>query len=119
MVVEDNELNQEVICELLKSEGATVIVADHGAMAVSLILERKLECDLVLMDLHMPVMDGYLATDIIRQQPSLSYLPVVAMTADAVSEVKKRIYQIGFNDYITKPIVMDKMCRVIEKKWTN
>jgi len=102
LLVEDNELNQEVGAELLKAEGFVVDIAEHGGIA----LERlaSADYDLVLMDMQMPVMDGLAATRAIRAQERWRDLPVVAMTANAMSSDRDKCLAAGMNDHVAKPI---------------
>ena len=102
LLVEDNELNQEVATELLRDAGFIVDVADNGQLALDA-LERS-SFDIVLMDMQMPVMDGLAATRAIRAQPRFEHLPVVAMTANAMEEDRRRCLEAGMNDHVGKPI---------------
>jgi two-component system, sensor histidine kinase and response regulator len=106
LIVEDNEVNQQVAAELLESEGAEVTIANHGAEAVRLLLEgtRPPPFDLVLMDLQMPEMDGLTATRLLRAEPRLQHLPIIAMTAHAMAEEVQRCLEAGMNDHVGKPI---------------
>lgn len=106
LVVEDNLINQQIAQELLEEEGLQVTVVQNGKEAVDL-LELHLPLvhfDAVLMDLQMPIMDGYEATTHLRQNPAFDDLPIIAMTADAVTGVRERVLAAGMNDYVTKPI---------------
>ncbi|WP_298445157.1 PAS domain S-box protein [uncultured Ferrimonas sp.] len=101
LLVEDNQINQEVACELLEQLGLVVHVAEHGKLAL-----QKLEhyrYDMILMDCQMPIMDGYQTTEIIRQQLNMT-LPIVAMTANAMQGDKEKCLAIGMDDHIAKPI---------------
>ena len=102
LVVEDNRINQQVAQELLEKAGIAVQVADDGARAVKAIMNSPF--DLVLMDLQMPDMDGYQATQIIRNDPRFKNLPIVAMTAHALAGAREKCLAAGMNDYIAKPI---------------
>lgn len=104
LLAEDNEINQQVAVETLQAEGFFVDVASHGRAAVEKVGERTREFDVVLMDLQMPVMDGYEATVEIRKSVEASELPIIAMTADAMSGVREQVLDTGMNDYVTKPI---------------
>jgi len=108
LLVEDNEINQEVAVELLENNGFWVSVAEDGEKAVQMVSEYSF--DAVLMDLQMPVMDGYAATKEIRKRETEEKrLPVIAMTADAVSGVKEDVMEAGMDDYVTKPIDHEKL----------
>jgi len=102
LLAEDNEINQQVAVETLEAEGFYVEVANDGREALD-----KLDSswDLVLMDLQMPVMDGFEATDEIRKIDRYKDLSIVAMTADAMTGVREKVIDAGMDDYVTKPIV--------------
>jgi PAS domain S-box-containing protein len=104
LLVEDKEVNQEVACGILEGEGFRVTTANNGREALDLVLTRGHDFDLVIMDLQMPEMDGYTATREIRKHERFKELPIVAMTADALSGVQERTKQAGMNGYATKPI---------------
>jgi len=102
LVVEDNEFNQQVATELLACLGVQATVARNGYEALEKVHSHRF--DAVLMDLQMPVMDGYEATRQLRQDPELAALPILAMTAHAMQQERERCQSLGMNDYITKPI---------------
>ncbi|WP_422452286.1 transporter substrate-binding domain-containing protein [Endozoicomonas sp. ALC066] len=102
LLVEDNEINQQVARELLEGMGLKVTLADNGQEAVD-ILESK-AFDLVFMDIQMPLMDGYQATRVIRRNSGDKNLPIVAMTAHAMTGDRERCLQMGMNDHISKPL---------------
>jgi CheY-like chemotaxis protein/HPt (histidine-containing phosphotransfer) domain-containing protein len=103
LVVEDNELNQVVVCNMLENWGATHAVAKNGQEAISILEAARFH--IVLMDLAMPIMDGFEATAYIRSRmsPPASTLPIIALTASAVLDVQKRTLAAGMNDYVSKP----------------
>lgn len=103
LVVEDNDVNYLVINQFLSLWNTRIDYADNGKSAVAMV--EKNDYDLVLMDLQMPVMNGYEATQKIRSLNGDKYqrLPIVALTASAISEVRQRILEAGVNDYIAKP----------------
>jgi len=102
LLVEDNEINQEVAQEILQGAGMTVVVAKNGKVATEMVNSGTY--DIILMDVQMPVMNGYDATKVIRNNPAFSKLPIIAMTANALKGEKGKCIQAGMNDYITKPI---------------
>ncbi|NUB07726.1 response regulator [Azospirillum sp. Vi22] len=106
LLAEDNDLNQQVACELLGDAGLAVEVAENGAIAVDMVQEARY--DLVLMDMQMPVMDGVAATLEIRRQ-GFADLPIVAMTANAMQADRERCLDAGMNDYLAKPIDPDAL----------
>jgi PAS domain S-box-containing protein len=101
LVVEDNEVNQQLMDHVLRKSGATVQLAANGEEAVGYLREGQ-QYDLVIMDLQMPVMDGYAATRYIRQELRSS-IPIIAMTATALVDEQLRCLETGMNDYMTKP----------------
>ncbi|HXA48600.1 MAG TPA: response regulator [Burkholderiaceae bacterium] len=113
LVVEDTPMNQQVAQELLASEGAHVEVANDGRAGVDKVLASNLPFDAVLMDIQMPVMDGYTATSEIRRDARLQSLPVIAMTANAMDTDKEACRQAGMNDHIAKPIDLDMVVDTI------
>lgn len=104
LLVEDNGLNQQLASELLARRGAQVTVAGHGQEALALLRQPGAHHDVVLMDLQMPVMDGYQATHAIRQDPALKGLPVLAMTAHAMVEERERCLALGMQGHLSKPL---------------
>jgi polar amino acid transport system substrate-binding protein len=113
LLVEDNDINQELAVELLGNAGLEVRVAGNGAEALEHLGSEKF--DVVLMDVQMPVMDGYTATRAIRSQSRFNELPVIAMTAGAMAGDREKCLQAGMNDHITKPIDVAKMFSTISR----
>ncbi|MGE8067599.1 response regulator [Pseudomonas sp. NPDC089569] len=103
LLVEDNESNRELACELLQDAGIELCLAFDGQQALDL-LEHDSDFDGVLMDCQMPVMDGYTATERIRKQLRYAELPVIAMTANAMVGDRERALASGMNDHIAKPL---------------
>ena len=123
LLVEDNELNREIAFEILNDCGFIVDTAENGKEAVDRIAVSKHGYyDLVLMDIQMPVMDGYEATRSIRalEDDVLSAVPIVAMTANAFDEDRRAAAECGMNGFISKPInmgeVVDALNGVLNKK---
>ena len=106
LLVEDNDLNREISTELLQMAGITVDCAGDGQQALDLFLAQGERYDLILMDVQMPVMDGYQATRAIRAsgRPGARTVPIVAMTADAFHEDVVRASEAGMNSHLAKPI---------------
>lgn len=100
LLVEDNEINRQVVFELVEKVGVLVDVVEDGASAVK--KAKEIPYDLILMDLHMPVMDGMEATKKIREYNT--QIPIIAITADTMNDIKIKCKQVGINDVITKPI---------------
>ncbi len=114
LLVEDNELNQEVATGLLAEMGFVVDLAKDGAIGVDAVLNRAPEYfAAVLMDMQMPVMDGLTATEAIRRSDIHAALPVIAMTANAVSEDRERCLAAGMNDHVAKPVEPEVLRRVL------
>ena len=112
LLVEDNEINQLVACEMLRSVGLEVELASDGQSAVQMVQARHADqqpYDMVLMDMQMPVMDGITATQLIRRQYPAQELPIVAMTANAMQADRERCLQAGMNGFVTKPIAADEL----------
>ncbi|MGE5489684.1 MAG: response regulator [Actinomycetota bacterium] len=114
LLVEDNDVNQLVASELLRSEGFTVDIAGHGGHALEMLAGNAY--DLVLMDMQMPVMDGLAATRAIRAREEWRSLPVVAMTANAMSGDRDRCLSAGMNDHVAKPIEPSELWEAL-RKW--
>lgn len=116
LLVEDNELNQEIAVEILKEAGFIVEVAENGAVAVAKMTAAKPgQYDMILMDIQMPVMNGYEATRKIRALESeyCRNIPIIAMTANAFEDDRTMASQVGMNGYLTKPIQIDQMLKTI------
>lgn len=102
LVAEDNPINQQVVREFLNLSGITVEIANNGKEALALLKEGAF--DAVLMDVHMPEMDGFKATQLIRSRLHFAELPVIALTAGVTQEERERCIASGMNDFIPKPI---------------
>ena len=119
LLVEDNEINQEVAIGLLEETESNVDVANNGQDAIDMVQKKRY--DIVLMDIQMPIKDGYSATKEIRNlgdEFSISSLPIIAMTANAMSGDKEKALFHGMNDYISKPIDPVKLLDTINK-WVS
>ncbi|MCP4695742.1 MAG: PAS domain S-box protein [Gammaproteobacteria bacterium] len=118
LLVEDNPINQQLATEILKQAGIRVIVAGNGKEALEKLAEpvelaKNGAFDAVLMDIQMPVMDGYEAARLIRDNPRYEKLPVIAMTANALKGDEEKCRAAGMDDYITKPIDTDQLFAVL------
>ncbi|MDE7463933.1 MAG: response regulator, partial [Clostridiales bacterium] len=116
LLVEDNELNQEIAQEILEAAGFIVDTADDGGMAVDRMKNAPVGTyDLILMDVQMPVMNGYEATRTIRglDDKKKAEIPIVAMTANAFDEDKKEALNAGMNGYVSKPIDVDALIKTL------
>ena len=117
LLAEDNDLNAEIAEELLKEAGLLVERARDGIECLAMLEKREpLWYDLILMDIQMPNMDGYKATTLIRhlEDPRLSKIPIIAMTANAFAEDKAKAIALGMNAHVAKPIDMKELKRVME-----
>jgi len=123
LLVEDIAINQEFMSALLKKTGAEVVVAENGKEALEYVAKAKEgDIQLVFMDIQMPIMDGYEATKAIRElkEPWIQELPILAMTANAFSEDKRKAQEVGMNDYLTKPVDVIELYRKLREyilKW--
>ena len=118
LVVEDNANNQQVARELLEDEGATVQIAEHGqeaVEAVAAVQATQTPFDAVLMDLQMPVMDGFTATRKIRDDLGLSALPIVAMTANAMASDREACLAAGMNEHVGKPFDLNLLVALLQR----
>ena len=118
LLVEDNELNSEITVEILNGYGCQVDTAENGAEAVEKIKNSKPgNYDLVLMDVQMPVMNGYEATKQIRamNDPVLAGITIIAMTANAFDEDRRKALECGMDGFLTKPIVIEELMDILQK----
>ena len=118
LLVEDNELNREIAMEILTEDGVEVTEARNGSEALEILCGTAPGTfDAVLMDIQMPVMDGYTATRIIRElaDPLIAGIPIIAMTADAFAEDKRRALEAGFTGHIAKPVNMATLIDTISQ----
>jgi two-component system, sensor histidine kinase and response regulator len=119
LLVEDNEVNQQVAREILESAGASVRIASHGGEAFKLLTASEPPpFDVVFMDLQMPEMDGVTATRLLRRKPELQGLPIIAMTADVMTEAVQACLEAGMNDHVGKPIDPDTLFATLAR-WTR
>jgi signal transduction histidine kinase/ActR/RegA family two-component response regulator len=109
LIVEDNKINQMVAKGLLSKEGAHITVADDGQLGVQAVTTAQPQFDVVLMDLQMPVMDGYTATRTIRQDLGLTQLPIIAMTANVLPSDRAACLEAGMVDHVGKPFELDHL----------
>jgi CheY-like chemotaxis protein len=119
LVVEDNFVNQTLVCRILENWGITATVVEDGRAALEKFSSERF--DLILMDCQMPIMNGFEATEAIRKLESAqgTHIPIVAMTAAAMSEDRARCEEVGMDEYISKPFKRDELRRVIEQFLPN
>ena len=116
LIVDDNQLNREILVEAMRDEGFVVDEAIDGSFAIEKLRDSEPGTyELVILDLQMPVMDGYETTRIIRnfQDPKVAEIPIVALTADALPEEKTRAFNCGVNAYLVKPVEMPSLLKVL------
>lgn len=120
LLVEDNAINQQLAIELMESQGVQVDIANNGKEAVDILLAAPDgRYHAVLMDLQMPVMDGYQATRILRAEPRYFSLPIIAMTAHALVEERERCLALGMNDHVSKPIEPNELYAVLARHFRS
>lgn len=122
LLVEDNDLNVEIAYELLSSIGFDVSVVNDGQKAINKVREsKKGDIDLILMDIQMPIMDGYTATKKIRElnEDYKANIPIIAMTANAFEEDRDKAFEVGMNAFISKPINIKKLIKIINEVKKN
>ncbi|MFC1853767.1 response regulator [candidate division CSSED10-310 bacterium] len=112
-MVEDNPINQQVAIEILESAEVIVEVAVNGRLAVEAVAKSEFEA--VLMDIQMPEMDGFEATQLIRQDKKYDELPIIAMTAHAMKGDSDKCFEVGMDDYVTKPINAEQFFSTLAK----
>ncbi|KQV49140.1 hypothetical protein ASC95_15985 [Pelomonas sp. Root1217] len=115
LVVDDSDINREVALRILESEGATVQLAENGLQALDWLTAHVGEVDIVLMDVQMPVMDGYQATRVLRGTPGLADLPVIALTAGAFKVQQEEAREAGMNAFVAKPFAVDELIAAIQR----
>jgi hypothetical protein len=116
LVVEDNAVNQTIARHILEAEGAVVSLAADGRQAVDHLAAEPAGFDIVLMDVQMPVMDGYQATLAIRRELGLVGLPIIALTAGAFQSERERALGVGMDDFISKPFDVNRMVEAIKRQ---
>lgn len=114
LVVEDNLMNQKLIQHLMQQWGIDFDLASNGVQAVEMLRQKAMEYRMVLMDIQMPEMDGYAATEKIRYELRSS-VPIIAMTAHALAGEKERCISLGMDDYISKPLNEEQLYKLITK----
>jgi len=115
LVVDDSDINREVAMRILQSEGAVVEFAENGLQALEWLTAHVGEVDIVLMDVQMPVMDGYQATRVLRSTPGMADMPVVALTAGAFKIQQEEAREAGMNAFVAKPFAVDELIAVIQR----
>ena len=112
LLVEDNEMNRDMLSRRLERRGYQVVIAEDGASGVT---KAKSEMpDLILMDMSLPVMDGWEATRQIKAVPETQHIPIIALTAHAMAGDEEKALAAGCNDYETKPVDLPKLLAKID-----
>ena len=107
LIVEDNEMNRDMLSRRLERRGFTVVMAVDGGEGV--VMARSEAPDLVLMDMSLPVMNGWEATQAIRADTTIAHLPVIALTAHSMPGDREKAMEAGCNDYDTKPVDLPRL----------
>ncbi|MCL4181155.1 MAG: response regulator [Verrucomicrobia bacterium] len=107
LLVEDNEMNRDMLSRRLFRRGHEVLIAEDGAAAV--ILARSSRPDIILMDMSLPVLDGWEATRRIKADPEIRHIPVIALTAHAMAGDEEKAMAAGCNGYETKPVELNRL----------
>ena len=114
LLVEDNELNADMLSRRLRRRGFEVEVAENGQQALAAVGRHR--PDVVLMDMRMPVLDGWEATRRLKSNPETRTIPVIALTADAMAEDREEALAAGCDDYDTKPVEFPRLLRKIAQQ---
>ena len=112
LIVEDNEMNRDMLSRRLQRKGFEVLIAIDGAKGID--LARATTPDLILMDMSLPVMDGWEATRLMKADNALKHIPVIALTAHAMADDRDHAIEAGCDDYDTKPIEMPRLLAKID-----
>jgi two-component system cell cycle response regulator DivK len=121
LLVEDNEMNRDMLSRRLERKGYRVLTAEDGQQGVDLAMQEQ--PDLILMDMSLPVLDGWGATRLLKRSSETKHIPVIALTAHAMAKDKEEAYQAGCDDFDTKPVelsrLLEKMAAALEKSKNN
>ena len=112
LLVEDNEMNRDMLSRRLERRGHEIVIAEDGKVGVN--LAQSSSPDLILMDISLPVMDGYEATRQLKASPETQRIPIIALTAHAMSGDREKAIEAGCDDYDTKPIELPRLLEKIE-----
>jgi CheY-like chemotaxis protein/signal transduction histidine kinase len=114
LIVEDNIINQKVLISLLQHSDMSISIANNGQEAVDMVKESKVQFDLVLMDINMPIMDGYAATQMIRLDSKFDAMPIVAFTALVLDSEIQKMFNSGINAFLAKPLNIGKLYTALD-----
>lgn len=112
LLVEDNEMNLDMLSRRLEKRGHDVLIATDGAEGVS--VTREQQPDLILMDMSLPVMDGWQATREIKADPTVKHIPIIALTAHAIAGDREKCLAAGCDEYESKPVKFPQLLAKIE-----
>ncbi len=112
LLVEDNEMNRDMLSRRLVRKGYEIVLAEDGAQGVTMATEKR--PDLILMDMSLPVIDGWEATRLLKADAATAEIPVIALTAHAMSEDRDHALAAGCDDYDTKPVELPRLLEKIE-----
>lgn len=112
LLVEDNEMNRDMLSRRLNRRGFEVLIAEDGGLAVSMTQTER--PDLVLMDMSLPVIDGWEATRRLKADPETAGIPIIALTAHAMDSDRERALEVGCDDYDSKPVDLPRLLSKIE-----
>ncbi len=113
LVVEDNEMNRDMLKRRLNRRGYEIVVAEHGKEAIT-IATKELP-DIILMDMRMPIMDGWTATQKIKENKDISHIPIIGLSANAMEGDREKALEAGCNDYSTKPVNFEHLINTITR----
>ncbi len=113
LIVEDNEMNRDMLTRRLQRKGYDICVAEDGESGVAMATSEK--PDLILMDMSLPVLDGWEATRRIKANPDLASIPIVGLSAHAMETDRVKALEAGCDDYDTKPVELERLLAIIQK----
>jgi CheY-like chemotaxis protein len=113
LIVEDNEMNRDMLSRRLQRRGYAVLIAEDGERGVAVATAER--PDLILMDMSLPVLDGWEATRRLKADPATRPIPVIALTAHAMSTDREKVFEAGCDDYDTKPVELPRLLEKMER----
>jgi len=113
LLVEDNDMNRDMLARRLEKRGYSIVVAVDGAQGVA--TARQMQPALILMDMSMPVMDGWSATRCLKNDPITQHIPVIGLSSHAMAADRERAFAAGCNDYDIKPVDLERLIAKIEQ----
>jgi CheY-like chemotaxis protein len=117
LLIEDNEMNRDMLSRRLERKGYRIVTAEDGRQGVE--LAGQIKPDIILMDLSLPVLDGWEATRILKGSARTGHIPVIALTAHAMKSDEEKAYQAGCDDFDTKPVVLDRLLEKMRRFVTH